>query len=203
MSSVMLGLYLAGLGLDKATIGAIFTSALAGGALLTVAFSAVADRLGRRRSLAVTSGLMVVSAAAFALTSQPALLAISAAAGAANPSSKELGPFGPIEQSILPQVVSAPARTGAFALYNMVASFAGALGALAVGLPELLGYGGIPGYRGLVWAYAAMAGVLLLLYTRLLAASEPSARVAEDAPILKGAGGLAERLGMKTSGPIV
>ena len=41
---------------------AIFTSALAGGALLTVAFSAVADRLGRRRSLAVTSGLMVVSA---------------------------------------------------------------------------------------------------------------------------------------------
>src|SRR5712691_2953277 len=74
MSSVMLGLYLAALGLDKATIGAIFTSALAGGALLTVAFSAVADRLGRRRSLAITSGLMVVSAAAFALTSQPALL---------------------------------------------------------------------------------------------------------------------------------
>src|SRR5438309_67313 len=107
MSSVMLGLYLAGLGLDKGTIGAIFTAALAGGALLTVAFSAVADRLGRRRSLALTSGLMVLSAAVFAVMRQPALLAVSAALGAANPSSKELGPFGPIEQSILPQVVSA------------------------------------------------------------------------------------------------
>ena len=51
MSSVMLGLYLTRLGVDKAVIGAIFTAALAGGALLTVAFSGVADRFGRRRPI--------------------------------------------------------------------------------------------------------------------------------------------------------
>ncbi len=167
MSSVMLGLYLTSLGVDKAVIGAIFTAALAGGALLTVAFSGVADRFGRRRSLAFTAGLMALSAAAFAITTQPALLAITAALGAANPSSKELGPFGPIEQSILPQVVSQRGRTWAFAAYNMVSSFAGALGALAVGLPGLLGATGIGAYRSLVWAYAAMAAALLLLYLLL------------------------------------
>ncbi len=163
----MLGLYLTSLGVDKAVIGAIFTAALAGGALLTVAFSGVADRFGRRRSLAFTAGLMALSAAAFAITTQPALLAITAALGAANPSSKELGPFGPIEQSILPQVVSQRGRTWAFAAYNMVSSFAGALGALAVGLPGLLGATGIGAYRSLVWAYAAMAAALLLLYLLL------------------------------------
>jgi MFS family permease len=167
MSSVMLGLYLTSLGVDRAAIGAIFTAALAGGALLTVAFSGVADRFGRRRSLALAAGLMALSTAAFAITTQPALLAITAALGAANPSSKELGPFGPIEQSILPQVVSQSGRTWTFAAYNMVSSFAGALGALAVGLPGLLGAAGVGAYRGLVWAYAAMASALLLLYLLL------------------------------------
>ncbi len=202
MSSVILGLYLASLDLDKATIGAVFTAALAGGALLTSAFAAIADRLGRRATLIVASGLMAGSAAAFALTSQPALLAIAAALGAANPSSKELGPFGPVEQAILPQVVGVRSRTAAFAGYNMVASYASALGALAVGLPGVLGVTGVGGYRALIWAYAVMAAALLLLYTRLSNAVEPAAASPHPNPLPQGKG-IAARLGLPKSGPVV
>ncbi|HLG73607.1 MAG TPA: MFS transporter [Chloroflexota bacterium] len=164
MSAVMMGLYLASLGLSTAVIGPIFTAALAGGALLTVAFSTIADRVGRRRVVRVSAGLMAAAAAGFALTNQPALLALAAAAGAANPSGKEVGPFGSIEQAILPQVVSDKQRTATFAAYNMVASFAGALGALALGLPELAGLHGTAGYRTLVWGYAGIGVLLLTLY---------------------------------------
>jgi predicted MFS family arabinose efflux permease len=46
----------------------------------------------------------------------------------------------------------------------MVASFAGALGALAVGVPELFGVPAASGYRALVWGYAGIALLLLALY---------------------------------------
>jgi len=49
--SVMLGLYLAALGLEAGAIGALFTAALVGSAVMTVTVTAVADRLGRRRVL--------------------------------------------------------------------------------------------------------------------------------------------------------
>src|SRR5690348_14027294 len=69
MSSVILGLYLADLGLKTATIGGVFTAALAGGALLTIGLSSVADRLGRRKIACASALLMAASAAAFALSS--------------------------------------------------------------------------------------------------------------------------------------
>jgi MFS family permease len=166
MSSVILGVYLAGLGLSATVIGGVFTAALAGGALLTVGLSSVADRLGRRKIACVSAALMAASAAGFALADQPALLAIAAAFGAANPSGKEIGPFLSVEQAILPQVVKPEKRTVTFAIYNMVASYAGALGALAVGLPGLAGLQGTVAHRSLVWAYTGLAVLLLVLYTR-------------------------------------
>src|SRR5438309_6887710 len=76
ISSVILGLYLASLGLDKATIGAIFTAALGGGACITVALSSLADRYGRRRMLRLSSLAMALAAVAFVLVRQPVLLAL-------------------------------------------------------------------------------------------------------------------------------
>lgn len=167
VSAVTMGLYLASLGLSTAAIGAVFTCALAGGALLTVGFSTVADRLGRRRVLCLNAALMAVAAVAFALSMQPVALALAAAAGAANPSGKEVGPFGSIEQAILPTVVRDTQRTAAFAAYNMVSSFAGAAGSLVVGAIGLAGIQGQAGFRLLVWLYAGLAVVLVLLYLAL------------------------------------
>ena len=44
-----------------------------------------------------------------------------------------------------------------FAGYNLVGSIAGAVGALALGLPVLFSLSPISGYRLLIWGYVACA----------------------------------------------
>jgi hypothetical protein len=68
--SVVLALYLGGLGLDVAQIGAVFTVALAGGAVMTIVLTQVADQLGRRRILLVGGMLMALAGAVFAVAEQ-------------------------------------------------------------------------------------------------------------------------------------
>src|SRR5215207_8122802 len=65
--SVILGLYLASLGYDATAIGGMVTAVLAGGAILTIALTQVADRLGRRRVLIVGAALMAIAGAVFAV----------------------------------------------------------------------------------------------------------------------------------------
>ena len=170
--SVMLGLYLSALGLEAPTIGAIFTAALAGGAMLTILVTQVADRVGRRRILVLGAVLMALSGAVFALVEQPVVLLLAAVLGTISPSGKDVGPFLSLEQAVLPQTTSDERRTQAFAAYNVVGSLAGALGALAVGLPELAGLTPLAGYRALLWAYAAAGLALLALFAGLSAAIE-------------------------------
>ncbi len=179
---VVLGLYLAELGLDAAAIGGIFGVALAGGALVTVLLTQVADRLGRRRVLAVGGALMAVAGAVFAIVESPILLAAAAVLGTISPSGKEVGPFLSIEQSILPETTTDERRPGVFAAYNIVGSLAGALGALAAGLPDLLGLETLPGYRALVLAYAATGLLLMILTLRLSPRVEVAPAEGADGP---------------------
>ncbi len=51
----------------------------------------------------------------------------------------ESGPFTSLEQAMLPHTVNPAGRTRLFGRYNVVATLAGALGALAAGGPALLG----------------------------------------------------------------
>jgi MFS family permease len=156
-------------------IGAIFTAALGGGALMTIALTAVADRLGRRRVLVVGALLMALAGAVFALTNHALLLGLAAVVGTISPSGKEVGPFLSVEQAVLPQTTDDARRTSVFAAYNLVGSLAGAVGALAAGLPDLLGLDVLAGYRALVWAYVAAALVLVPLFARLSPAVEAAA----------------------------
>src|SRR3954471_13144368 len=173
--SVILGLYLASLGYDTATIGAVFTAVLVGDAAITILLTQVADRLGRRRVLLVGAGLMALAGTAFAVTDDLVLLTVAATVGVISPSGREVGPFSSLEQAILPQTSSDDQRTHVFAAYNLAGSVAGALGALAVGLPALFGLGPLAANRALLWAYAALGVVLAIMFTRLSPAVEASA----------------------------
>jgi MFS family permease len=188
--SVILGPYLASRGLSPVAIGWVFTGALAGGAVMTIALTAVADRLGRRRVLAAGTVLMGVCGAVFALTDRVGLLVVAAVLGAISPSGKDVGPFLAVEQAMLPQTTRDEHRTSVFAAYNLVGGLAGALGALATGLPEALGVAKPVGLRALVWAYALVALGLLGLVLAL------SSRV--EAPGA-GRGGPAPRFGLVRS----
>src|ERR1051325_2025805 len=74
--SVILGLYLDEVGLSATAIGWVFTAALAGGAVMTIVITAIADSFGRRILLVVGAVLMASAGCVFSGSSNPLLLAV-------------------------------------------------------------------------------------------------------------------------------
>ncbi|HXG50113.1 MAG TPA: MFS transporter [candidate division Zixibacteria bacterium] len=193
--SVVLGLHLDALGLSATAIGWIFAAALGGGAAMTIAVSAVADRWGRRAFLVVGALLMSLAGWIFATNDDPLLLAAAAVFGTVSPSGKEVGPFLSIEQAILPQTTRDEHRTAVFAAYNLVGSLAGAAGALAVGLPAWFSPEAASGYGFLVRCYAASGLVLAFLFALLSPEAEAQRRsVAAHGAGLKRSRGIVAKL---------
>ena len=166
--SVVLALYLVSAGFSKQEIGRLITWTLLGDVIVTLAISTTADRLGRRRMLQVGAGLMVMAGLVFALTKNPVLLIIAAFVGVVSPNGLEIGPFLSLEQASLTDVIPASSRTQIFAWYNLVGSFASALGALAGGsLAQALQHASWDkwqSYRVVVFGYAFLGLVLALLF---------------------------------------
>ena len=165
--SVILGLYLDAAGLSPAAIGWIFTAALAGGAMMTIVITSVADRFGRRVLLIAGAALMAFAGSVFAMSTNPIYLAVAAVIGTISPSGKEVGPFLSIEQAILPETTDERQRTSVFSAYNLIGSLAGALGALAVTIPSFFFFSAVEGYRILIWSYVGAALLLALLFALL------------------------------------
>lgn len=173
--AVVLGLYLEALGLDPVVIGLILAAAVAGSAVMTVAWSLVADRYGRRRTAMTMAALMAVGGIGFALAENPLLLLLAAFTGTISATSSEVGIFNTIDQAVLPQTTAAPHRTWAFSVYNLVGAASGAVGALAAGSISVfvaLGLEGADAYRPLFVLYAAIALANLALFSLLSPAVE-------------------------------
>jgi MFS family permease len=169
--SVVLMIYLSGLGLSEARIGLLFTFTLIGDTLISLWITTTADRLGRRRMLVAGSLLMLLAGVLFAVTDNFLLLLAAATIGVISPSGYEVGPFLSIEQSALSQIVPDRRRTHVFAWYNLIGSFATALGALfGGGLTQFLIWTGMTplgSERILVGAYSAAGLALGFLFSRL------------------------------------
>lgn len=186
--SIILVLYLSQAGLDEPHIGLLLTLTLVGDTIISLWLTTSADRLGRRRMLLVGSGLMLLAAFLFVATQNFYLLLLAATIGVISPSGNEVGPFLPIEQAALSQLVPDEQRTSVFAWYNLVGSFATALGVFAGGgISQLLQNGGmlpLDSYRWVVVGYGLIGVVLALLFSRLGAEIEAplSARTAEAKP---------------------
>jgi len=180
--SVILGLHLDAIGLSTMAIGWIFTAALAGGAVMTIIITAIADSFGRKFLLVAGAILMALAGWVFAVSNNPILLTLAATFGTISPSGKEVGPFLSLEQAILPQTTHDQYRTTVFSAYNLIGSFAGALGALVVGLPSLFLFTAIAGYRFLIWGYVASAMLLALLFTLLSPAVEAKKKSESTTP---------------------
>jgi MFS family permease len=175
--SVVLVLYLVGLGLTESETGILLTATLLGDTLVSLYLTTRADRIGRRRMLMIGAALMAAAGVAFAFTHRLWLLVIAGTIGVISPSGQEVGPFLSIEQAALSQVVPDRERTHVFAWYTLAGSLATALGALSAGyLTQALQQTWTPveSYRSVVIAYAG-AGLGLLLMFR-------AASIAVDAP---------------------
>jgi MFS family permease len=174
--SITLATYLTGLGFDAFAVGALVTGTLLGSAAVTLAVGLLGYRLSRRRILLGAAALMALTGIGFAGFTDFWPLMIVAVAGTLNPTSGDVSVFLPTEQAALAHTVGGPARTTAFAWYNVVGSIAGSVGALASGLPAwIAARGGVPllrAERGVFVFYAACAVVAAVVYTRLSPALE-------------------------------
>jgi MFS family permease len=174
--SVVLVLYLEQVGLNQVQIGLLLTLTLIGDTIISLWITTNADRIGRRRMLIAGAFLMVFAGILFSMTRSFVLLLIAATVGVISPSGYEVGPFLSIEQAALSQIVADERRTQIFAWYNLVGSFATALGALAGGslAQALLDISVSPlgSYRTIVIGYATIGVMLGGLFTRLSPAVE-------------------------------
>ena len=191
--SVVLVFYLVGIGLREAEIGMLLTATLAGDTLVSLYLTTRADRLGRRRMLIAGAALMAAAGLAFAFTTTLSLLVVAGTIGVISPSGGEVGPFLPIEQAALSHVVTSENRTEVFAWYTLAGSLATALGALAGGtVSQILQQRGslapVTSYRAIVVLYAALGGLMAILFTRVSPAAEAVTRVEKRASALTLAG---------------
>ncbi|HVR88407.1 MAG TPA: MFS transporter [Candidatus Limnocylindria bacterium] len=181
--AVVIGVYLHELGLDPTQIGIVLTVAIAGSALMTVFWSIMADRVGRRRTVATMALLMTVGGLVFALTDSFVVLVLAGFTGTISATNSEVGVFQTVEQAILPQTAPDERRTWLFSVYNTLASFGGAFGSLfaaSVGLFASLGLRGADAYRPLFVLYAIIGltnfAIFLTLSDRVEVARVEGAR---------------------------
>ena len=193
--SVVLVLYLVGLGLSEADTGLLLSATLAGDTLVSLYLTTQADRLGRRRMLIAGAALMAAAGLVFAFTRQMWLLVAAGTVGVISPSGQEVGPFLSIEQAALAQVIPDRARTDVFAWYTLTGSLATAIGALAAGfLTDGLQRTWTPtgSYRAVVIGYALVGLALCVMFRAASPGIEapPAARHAGAPSILARGSGL-------------
>ncbi len=158
---VLLGVYLAEIGLDAGTIGVVVSAGLAGAAAGTFLVTFLGDRLGHRHVLLAVTFLSAAGGVALALSSHPLVLGAAALLGMVNGMGRDRGAALVVEQAVLPATVREAERTMAFAKYNVLQDIGHAVGGLAAGLPALLQESGIlagaPALRWSVAGYAALS----------------------------------------------
>ncbi len=182
--SVVLVLYLTQLGLSEGQVGLLLTLTLIGDTAISLWITTHADQIGRKRMLLAGAGLMILAGLLFVATSNYFLLVLAATVGVISPSGNEVGPFLSIEQAALSHLLPDNRRTGVFAWYNLVGSFATALGALSGGgLSQILRSSGMPAlksYRFVVGGYALIGLLLAVMFLGLSPAVETLSKVKPD-----------------------
>jgi predicted MFS family arabinose efflux permease len=169
LGSVALGLMMEGAGYSGIEVGLLLAALVGGVALVSVMLGRYGDRVGRRRCYLGLLVLMGLAGTVFALTTWLPALLLAALSGAVSPDVVESGPFTSLEQAMLPHAAGTRSVTALFADYNVVATVAGSLGALAAGGPVLLDQWipSLPSSQELLFAYPLAAAAGLIVARRL------------------------------------
>jgi predicted MFS family arabinose efflux permease len=170
-ASVLLARYLSHLGFDGAQIGVIVTSTLLGSAALTLWVGLRWSGVAVRSILLWACALMAFTGVAFGTVTAFWPLVVVAFVGTLNPSGGDVSLFLPTEQAALADLTTVDERPQRFAVYNLGAAFAAALGALASPLPEQLadanGWDVATTERLSFLVYVVAAAVAATVYGRL------------------------------------
>lgn len=130
-SAVLVGLLLESRGLSPGLIGLTVGIGLGASSLSGLAAVGMTAAVGRRWTLSFVGLLMALTGMDLALATQPALLVLAGVTGMLGAASVDLGPFAPVEQAALAEVVSPAGRNLAFGRYSMTGGLFNAAGGLA------------------------------------------------------------------------
>jgi MFS family permease len=188
--AVVLPAYLLALGMAQLEVGFLSTATLLGSALSTLAIGRWGHRFSVRRLLLAAALLMSATGLGFAGLSSFWPLLLVAFVGTLNPSSGDASLFMPLDHTVL---ADATDRTSVFARYSFLGSISGAVGALAAGLPELLGarMSMVDALRCMFVLYAVVGVAVWVLYLRM---PEPHAAAEKPAAPLGPSRGIVWRL---------
>lgn len=169
--AVILPTYLLARGLSAVQVGAVVTATLLGSAAVTLLIGLRGGAIARRRLLQLMALVMIATGLAFASVDGFVALLVVATLGTINPSAGDVSGFLPLEQALLPDTVPATRRTTVFARYSLLASLAGAVGALAAGGPGFVArhtdLSRLDAQRGVFLLYAVIGVVLFMQYRHL------------------------------------
>ena len=170
--NVVFAIYLSKIGYGIIAIGTIITLSSLSGVIQTLIGSVLMDRYSRKRIMMFWGVLTLFSSAAYAISSDPILVAIMSALGligARAGGSGAGGMGGPVmvgQVAMLADKAAAERRNVIFAINAVVLHVTGAAGALLAVLPEILqtryGYEELASYRAL-FAIGAFMSVLYIL----------------------------------------
>ncbi len=120
-------------GLSKSSVGIVSTATLLGSATSLILVTRFAHILRPHRVLIAMSFLMALTGFMFAASGSFAVLLLVSVIGPLNPSTGDVSPFLPAEQTIIGSTFEGEARTRAFARFALVASGGAAIGAFLAG----------------------------------------------------------------------
>lgn len=165
MAGVLLGVYLAKVGLAPKAVGAVTAAGLAGATVGVLAVTLRGERWEGRSALLVFGMLACTGGVVLALASHPMALAAAAFLGMVNGMGRDRGPSSVLEQALIPTTTSPADRTSAFAWYTALQDAGHAVGSLAAGLPlAMLALGESLAFRLSVGLYALLMALSTALY---------------------------------------
>ncbi len=159
-AALLLPLHLTELGFDAFAVGAISTIALTGAAVTSLAVGFTTHLASIRKLLLGAALAMAATGIAFGLAEGFWTVALVAFVGTLNVAGGDSSPFVPLEHATLAADADDKDRTMAFARYGFVGIFAGAIGALAIGLIDVFKIAA----ESLFYLYAAIGLAIFMLY---------------------------------------
>ncbi|MCJ1473964.1 hypothetical protein MMC13_002620 [Lambiella insularis] len=168
LSTLILVLYLASLGISDTHIGIFMTLTLLGDVVISFGMTIFADGLGRRNTLMLGAALICASGTVFALTGNYWVLAAASILGIISPNGNEIGPFRAIEESTLAHLTPQDIRSDIFAWYTLLGKAGTAMGTMFCGwmvqkLQRLDGWTSTDAYRVIFTVYAVLGLVNFMI----------------------------------------
>lgn len=167
-TALIFAIYLKTIGIDERYIGLFMTLTFVGDLILSFYLALIADKVGRRVVILLSSLLIIVTGLVFAWTENIYILAAVAFFGVLTPSGGEVGAFRSIEQSAIALLSPPDHRSDVYAWYNFSGAFCQAFGAQLSGwvvdwMQDKYDFTLVESYKSVWVGYAAVGALMAVL----------------------------------------